>query len=206
MVKEIDAEKEILRILSKRDREDLSTKVEEIDFELMKEYRELLRTQAHSLYLVNVPKDYTVVLTDRSIDFPFKLNSRLVNLLKNYVEPFKTKLERAYAIYEWIVTNIEYDSDEIYKDSIEVLIHKKGKCADMSFLYVAMARAVGLKSQIVDVYVDCYGKEVSHACAIVEVEGGSILVDPAYQKFGVRHLRWKVQSDWEVISWFLEGR
>ncbi|APV48824.1 transglutaminase [Betaproteobacteria bacterium GR16-43] len=67
----------------------------------------------------------------------------------------KTELEKAKAIYEWIVDNTFRDPKTVGcgRGDVKVMLETGnlgGKCADLNALYVAMARSVGLPAR--DVY------------------------------------------------------
>ena len=57
----------------------------------------------------------------------------------------------------------------------------------------------GIKSSFVNVSVDNTGRNVSHACASVSINGRDILVDPAYQTFDIIHKKYRPVSDSEAI-------
>ena len=59
----------------------------------------------------------------------------------------------------------------------------------------SMSRHLGLRSHYVMVDRDYQNRLVYHACAGVFVDGGAILVDPAYSWFGVQHNRTYLQGD-----------
>ena len=76
-------------------------------------------------------------------------------------------------------------------------------CQEYIFLYVALARSVGLGANFTFVDADYHGKVRPHACAVVFINGKGILVDPAYRWFGIPHARFRVQSDLQVIGSYL---
>src|SRR5260370_678785 len=78
-------------------------------------------------------------------------------------------------------------------------------CQEFSFLYVALARASGLRAYHVLVEEDCHGMELSHACAAVFIQGRSLLVDLAYSFFGAPHKRFKALDDVEAAAVYLCG-
>ena len=72
----------------------------------------------------------------------------------------KTEMEKAKAIYEWIVDNTFRDPKTIGcgRGDVQVMLETgnlSGKCADLNALYVAMARSVGLPAR------DIYGLRVA---------------------------------------------
>jgi len=72
----------------------------------------------------------------------------------------KTDLEKARAIYEWVVDNTFRDGKAIGcgRGDVKAMLESGnlgGKCADLNAIYVAMARAVGLPAR------DVYGVRVA---------------------------------------------
>ncbi|MBU4284224.1 MAG: transglutaminase-like domain-containing protein [Nanoarchaeota archaeon] len=149
----------------------------------------------------DIKKDYNFLLTDKSVENPFIINSELVKIIKDYTANIKNDEEKAKRIFNWIRHNIKYDNlrkDKGYQNSRETLEHRLGICGEMAFLYITMARAAGLKSKYVSVKIDCDNKKVNHGCAVVYIGNKSILVDPAYHKFNVHHKRYEVVNDNDV--------
>jgi len=157
----------------------------------------------------NIKKDYNFLLTDKSVENPFIINSELVKIIKDYTANIKNDEEKAKKIFNWVHQNIEYDNlrnDNKYQNSKETLEHRLGICGEMAFLYITMARAAGLKSKYVSVKVDCDNKKVSHGCAVVYVQNNPILVDPAYNKFDIHHRKYHILDDNEITENFIYWR
>jgi tetratricopeptide (TPR) repeat protein len=76
-------------------------------------------------------------------------------------------------------------------------------CEDYALLYVALGRAVGIKAYEVYVEEDYDGKQVTHACAGVFLDGKALLVDPAYNWFGVPHKKFTVLDDVQATAAYL---
>jgi tetratricopeptide (TPR) repeat protein len=77
------------------------------------------------------------------------------------------------------------------------------QCHDYAYLYVALARAVGLKAYDVYVQEDADGGKAMHACAAVNIGDKGILVDPSYYRFGVPHKRFIVLDDLRAIGLYM---
>jgi tetratricopeptide (TPR) repeat protein len=73
-------------------------------------------------------------------------------------------------------------------------------CQEYAKLYVALARAVGVKAFYVHLEKDYSGEIVYHDCAAVFVEGKALLIDPAYQWFGAPHKQYVVLDDLQAIA------
>ena len=160
----------------------------------------------NSLDGLQFSRDYNVIITDATIENPFLINGEIAGIVRRITENTISSDEKARAIYNWIVHNIDYGKPQQrkgYISSDEVVKNRLGICAEMAFLYTAMARSVGLNSNFVSVDVDCYGKRVNHACSNIGIERGLILVDPAYQAYDVKHRSFKIWSDNELMRHFI---
>ena len=73
-------------------------------------------------------------------------------------------------------------------------------CQEYAKLYVALARAVGVKSFYVHLEKDYSGEVVYHDCAAVFDADKVLLVDPAYQWFGAPHKDYQVLDDLQAIA------
>jgi len=130
----------------------------------------------------------------------------LVNQLSKFIIPAAPAIDKAKTIYDWIVNNIEYDHgrkkaiDDRLDDGVPyhpevTLSRSRGICSDMTMLYITIAREMGLKVHFADVSVDCKGKNICHACAVVDTQSGRYQVDPAYQQFDARHKKYRIISE-----------
>ncbi len=135
------------------------------------------------------------------------MNKTLTTIVKELSErvlPMAPAIDKARIIYDWMIKNIEYDYEQqklmhekqIYKTypAEEVLERGKGVCSDMAVLYVELAREMGLKANYALVEVDCFGKDVCHACAVVDLQTKQLQVDPAYKQFDVRHQKYTIKE------------
>ena len=73
-------------------------------------------------------------------------------------------------------------------------------CQEYAKLYVALARAVGVKAFYVHLEKDYSGEVVYHDCAAVFAEDKALLVDPAYQWFGAPHKEYLVLDDLQAVA------
>lgn len=76
-------------------------------------------------------------------------------------------------------------------------------CQDYTFLYVVLARAVGLNAFYVDVTRDCRSNLVNHCCAGLFIGSRALLVDIAYQLFGAVHADYSFLNDLQATAMFL---
>ncbi|WP_055667572.1 transglutaminase-like domain-containing protein [Desnuesiella massiliensis] len=88
-----------------------------------------------------------------------KSNTTIDNFAKDIVLNYKNDKSKARALYNWIGSNIDYDYNKanlvlnnnfsVPSGAIPTFDTKKGICFDYACLYVAMARATGLKVRMV---------------------------------------------------------
>ncbi len=170
--------------------------------EIKNKHKDWLKNSA--LDTSQIDPSYNVLITDSSIESPFIINSQLIRIIRAQTRSFQSKEARAKAIYNWIEQNIEYGKikPNTYVNSKEVLSYKRGICAEMAFLYIAMTRSIGLKSNFVSVDRDNSNKKVNHACAVVETERGLVFVDPAYHTYDIKHRRYRIWKDKTIMDTF----
>ena len=76
-------------------------------------------------------------------------------------------------------------------------------CEEYTFLYVALAREIGLRAYFVLVTKDPDDNFVSHACASVFIDGKALLIDPTYHWFGIPHHEYKIEDDLQVVGLYI---
>jgi tetratricopeptide (TPR) repeat protein len=74
------------------------------------------------------------------------------------------------------------------------------QCQQVTFLFVALARALGITSYAVNVQEAWDGDKSSHACAAVFIGSETLLVDPTCPWFGVAHRRFMVLDDLQAMA------
>ena len=94
-----------------------------------------------------------------TLDEAVKSNADIDNAAKEIVGTETDDKKKAYLLYEWICSNIQYDRDKakvIIRDSSRVssgsivtFSERKGVCFDYSCLYISMCRAVGVQVRFV---------------------------------------------------------
>ncbi len=166
--------------------------------------------QEHTkLNLNSIRNDYYVYINDDSVLNPFGLDAQVLATIKNETKDCYTRESKAKKLFDWFEENIKYGKDKKitgYSTGQEVFRNKEGVCGEMAFLYVTMARGLGLKSNYVSVKKDHERKKVNHACAGVDVERGFILVDPAYDTFDIKHKKYTIKTDKEIMNIFERWR
>lgn len=160
--------------------------------------------QSSSLDVHTVNSQYQVILNDDTVYNPFVADAQLLLLVNQKIKGLQTDYEKARRIYDWMEENIDYGNPDLvkrrgYSNSTETLRSKSGICAEMTFLYVTMARSAGLVAKVADVTKDYEGKRVEHACAALFADSKWVLVDVAYHTFDIQHQKFKLMTDREVV-------
>jgi transglutaminase-like putative cysteine protease len=141
------------------------------------------------------PRLYDLVVVEKSAENPFQISPKLVEIARCQTKTCGSSKAKAKALFEWIHKNIQYGGNRPrgigYRDSVETKLAGEGVCGEMAFLYVAMARVVGLTARFVIVDRDYRNSSVNHACAGVYIKDQLILVDPAYHTFDIHHRKFK---------------
>ncbi|WP_213951711.1 transglutaminase-like domain-containing protein [Tepidanaerobacter syntrophicus] len=144
-------------------------------------------------YLPKDSKDIEVKLADEKLPFLqsaspiyWDKNGEAAKMAAKLSENLSTDEQKAYAIYDYIVKNFEYDKDKVkslnsnYIPSVEeTLSTKKGICFDYAALYAAMLRSINIPAKL----VKGYKNDVSEYHAWNEVylqNQGWITVDACY--------------------------
>ena len=165
-----------------------------------------------------LPENYAVFVNDGTVTNPFSIDNGLLRIIQREVRGVSGQEARARRVFDWMQGNIVYDyafyhdltyrgpHHRDYSTSLETLHRGEGVCGEQAFLYIAMARTVGLKAGYVYVKCDYTHRKVDHGCASVDVERGRILVDPAYQIYDVKHCKYEFLSDKQVIEYFQHWR
>lgn len=149
-------------------------------------------------------KTSRTVLTDDD-NHPFQITKELANLTDKITIGCISESDKLIKIYNWFVNNIIYgtqkrDINNGYRTSNEVFKDKEGICGEMASLFVVMSRYIGINCNYVSVRKDYYNENVYHACAGVKLNGKTILIDPAYNKYDAKHKEFIVKTDTEAIK------
>jgi len=156
-------------------------------------------------YYCHRSDQYYSVRLDKGTDHPLYLENGVIAAMKHYAEGVDDNVEKAKKVYSFIYkfgVNYGWSPGGIQRNAQRVWEEKKGVCTEMSFLYIILARSVGLKASYYSVTKDFKGKKVNHACAGVDLGywKGTLFVDIAYRKFGIEHKRLKKRSDNDMFN------
>lgn len=147
--------------------------------------------------------NYTIITEDNNNPFP--IDDKMRSIAKHITRKETTEIGKSKKIFDWIIENISYGenrNDVGYRNAKEVLTSKEGVCGEQAILFITLCRAVGLKGRYVSVDVDCYGCDVSHACAAIYLNDKVKLIDLTYGVFGCDHQRYEILRDEEAVSKF----
>lgn len=120
-------------------------------------------------------------------------------LAKSLAIGLESELEKTYAIYRWVTTNIEYDVDAYFSKRLRgigsapiVLKNRKAVCDGYSELMLRMGQSVGLKIKKIQGFAKGYGYAVgdsvhkpNHAWNAVNIDGAWYLLDSTWDAGGV---------------------
>jgi hypothetical protein len=84
----------------------------------------------------------------------------IIGTAKEITENCGSDLEKARAIYDWVIYNIEYDLEKLARQNkglydnqygaVNTLNTKKGVCYDYSTLIAALARSLGIRAKVAE--------------------------------------------------------
>jgi tetratricopeptide (TPR) repeat protein len=169
------------------------------------------------------PKEYTPQSLNRSLSE--KLSKRELELVVNpldataamglwaqqLVAGATNELDKAKRIYDGLIVHINTGTETPRtRTAHEVFVVWKQPgtfmCQEYTYLYIALARSVGLRAFWVDVGELWQGSKIGHCCAAVFLPGKAILVDPAQVYFGPSHKKFVIYDDLQVLAWYLSLR
>ncbi len=121
-------------------------------------YKVLIELDDKKIDPSKIPDDYPALSEDlarflkreENIDMHDEL---IQNTLISIVGGIKNPYLKGKAIYDFIVANIRYENKEDFSGlqrSKETLIQRRGNCADITKLYIVLARACGIPARQVD--------------------------------------------------------
>lgn len=122
----------------------------------------------------------------------------------------RTQSAKATALYEALVqrpnTNLPASSHVL--TARETFEHWNDtamafRCQELSYIYVAMARSLGLEASVAEVEQDAYGIATLHSCAAVLVGDRQILVDPIYRQFDIKHKKFTILDDAQTTASYI---
>ncbi|GKU77019.1 transglutaminase family protein [Paenibacillus sp. L3-i20] len=127
-------------------------------------------------------KDEKVVYLNSIQNVNWSSTDESIFLAKQLVKGKKSNLEKAKVVYDYIISNIDYDyklAEEVTNDYLpdinRTFLAKKDICYGYAALYAAMLRSLGIPAKLVmgeSDYVDVY-----HAWNEVFIDGEWVIID-----------------------------
>jgi hypothetical protein len=114
-----------------------------------------------------------------------------------------TKLEQVRAIYDWMCANISYDTSFRIYTADECFDNRRGVCQAYCELFYRICEPLDIKCIIIEgKSKDVYGNvgQMGHGWLYVEVDDGSILIDPTWGAGSINNGRFERNTDPSV--WF----
>jgi transglutaminase-like putative cysteine protease len=152
--------------------------------------------------------NYVYIITE-DLDEPFQVSQEIVTAANNITTGAILEEEKARALYDWFVAKIPFGTSgwkkhqKSMRHAKEIFEDREGVCAEMTILYIVMARAVGLEAKYARTEtINSNGQVERHACPYVKVNGKWIFVDPGFQQFDAPHKGYKIMSDQEAVPHF----
>ncbi len=149
----------------------------------------------------------------KGLDKFLEANRSLKEDVQKIVSPGDTDEEKARKLYDFVMTleNTSFTRERTaredksqgfrdVKDADDVLKRKRGSAEGLTLLYIAMARAAGLKAYAMGVadretrlWVDSYMSlnQIDDVLAIVVIDGKEVYFDPGERYCEPEHLAWK---------------
>lgn len=117
-------------------------------------------------------------------------DSKMISKAKEITEGLSSDYKRALAIYEYLITEMKYDTSSTYanKGSLSALESQKGVCEEYATLYAALCRAIDIPCRVVEGYQ--YKKELEKESDTVfdTTIGEYLLTEPVYKYEVTNHV------------------
>ena len=120
--------------------------------------------------------------------FDFKTTASIAAYINSN---YRTDHDKAWAIYDWVTSNIRYDKDSINSINLgldpeakitEALRRRKGVCENFAAIFNDVAIKSGLKSYVIDGYTKQGGEvdKVGHNWCAININNKWYLTDPTW--------------------------
>ena len=121
-------------------------------------------------------------------------NKEIVSFTYDLTKDEPLILRKAKLIHDYIVQNIEYSYENSHVGAYKAFKQKSGVCEDMSQLFVAMCRSIGIPSRVVYGYALDVQGSLNEAYDILNIPGhawaefyipdyGWVFVDPTFDSY-----------------------
>lgn len=117
-------------------------------------------------------------------------NAKIISKAKEITEGLSSDYKRALALFEYINTELEYNTSSAYanKGALSALENKKGVCEEFSTLYAAFCRALDIPCKVIEGYR--YEKNMVKDSEVVfdNTIGDYIMSEPEYEYKLIPHV------------------
>lgn len=144
----------------------------------------------------------------RCVNDPFECTPEMAQWAKTSASGAKTDTGEAFRLFSAIIRHrpvitlpCQRNAEEAFRAMLDPAATLT--CEDYTFLFVSLARSVGLRAFFVQVEKDHLGRFTAHACAGVFLEQGALLVDPAENWFGAPQQGFKFLGDLQATGLYL---
>ncbi len=179
--------------------------------------RQLKATLTPTFIEVSMPKVYTQqtlqeVLRDKltadelnMVVDPLAGSEEMQRWAGQLTEGVSGDMEKAKALFDGLTRRIESGDGHGHRTAKEAFAawndpNASFICTEYANLFIALARAVGLKAFYVHVEKDYRDKPVPHDCVAVFAEDKALLVDATYRWFGVPRKEFVILDDLQAIA------
>ncbi|MDP4284849.1 MAG: transglutaminase domain-containing protein [Bacteroidota bacterium] len=132
-----------------------------------------------------------------ALDIPKEQANTTLGIADYLNQHFDTDSKKVRAAYVWVIANIKYDKDSIYRVILDEdrdeqisysLKRRKGICENFAAIFSDICNKSGMKSFVVEGYTKEGGTidKAGHAWSAVLVNNNWLLFDPAWDEGGIK--------------------
>lgn len=159
------------------------------------------------------PGENCAYILSEDKDNPFQINEAIMTAAKQIVAGQTTELGKARALFDWGVQNIPIGTSgwkrrkKSMRTAVEIFEDREGVCAEMTILYIVMARSVGLQANYARIEeIDSSGKVSKHASPVLNIDGKYLYADIGFKQFDAKHQGYTIMTDQEAVPHFKKLR
>ena len=136
---------------------------------------------------------------------PLAGNEQMKRWAEQLTEGADGDMAKARALFDGLTRRIETGDGRGHRTAEDVFAawndpNASLVCTEYANLFIALARAAGLKAFYVHLVKDYRGKPVPHDCVAVFADGKALLVDATYRWFAVPHKEFVILDDVQAIA------
>jgi len=147
-------------------------------------------------------------LTEKELEMvvnPLASSPEIARWAQRLTESASSDLDRAKLLFDGLTRRLQPGGGRGARTARDVFAawsdpNESFTCQEYAKLYVTLARDVGIKAFYVHIDKDYRGKNMSHDCAVVFVDGRALLVDVTCHWFGVPHKEYVILDDVQTVA------